>query len=655
MSPKGKHRAFTRDEGSGALEGIVLPLDVSGSGVEDIPITNAIHSPSAYTIPIRFGDRNQNISVQWVASTSCTTSSCNAVRSRYNPDGSDPTNQTFSISYLQGTVSGPIVWDHVEVGGYSIESQAFAAADNVANEPLTSKFAGILGLALPLNSIISETIPPVRDNSPDGRHPTEIVTDPKKIHYSNLVSDRLGILYWKTSLRAITVYVDSVAKPVNIGRSITGAAFPSAVLDSGGPYILTTTAIANAIYGAIGVSPANDGKCKLSDYVRCDTPLNMTFTLDDRPEFTVHPLDLTTQPGNDNRAQFCVGLIQPADTQLAANPAIGDMILGVPFMRNVYSVMAYTPPTTNGTFIANDTDVSPSINPRLGLLGLTDPTVALDEFNRVRVLNQALDPPSSGSATTSGDSGKKMSVGIIVLIGLVGFFGLCFALFALRYFLTKRRWKRAAARDLGDTKEGLGGYQERRQPTEDQLRAARFEAYMQKERINSSYTASSDRTQVVDPDPDPGDGELGFKRKSETDPWDPATAVDWGDNTLVATRTRLGPGELNGEIPSTVAVEDTPRPHLRTLSELDMLNTTRTHERNPSSAPLLPESVLESDEHPDVFPDFGVLPLEGGMAGIGSAARNSKIEAAPFRHSVASTSSGGSPVAQRGLPHTDSS
>ena len=40
--------------------------------------------------------------------------------------------------------------------------------------------------------------------------------------------------------------------------------FPSAVLDTGVPLILAMSRIANAIYGAVGVTPAEDGMCESS-------------------------------------------------------------------------------------------------------------------------------------------------------------------------------------------------------------------------------------------------------------------------------------------------------------------------------------------------------------------------------------------------------
>lgn len=65
-------------------------------------------------------------------------------------------------------------------------------------------------------------------------------------------------------MTGITIYDNGVAKQVQLGLSNTGAAFPSAVLDSGTPLIFTTTAIANAIYGSIGITPADNGMCKES-------------------------------------------------------------------------------------------------------------------------------------------------------------------------------------------------------------------------------------------------------------------------------------------------------------------------------------------------------------------------------------------------------
>lgn len=167
-----------------------------------------------------------------------------------------------------------------------------AAVNEVEDEPLDA-FSGILGLALPLNSVIFSSLGADgatwasnlfgMDGAPASRfisfllerpgstkipsllgigmHPADYVPDPSKVYYSQIVSED-DATFWKTSVSAITVYTDSVRKEVNISPSSSGSAFPTAVLDTGIPVILTTSAIANGIYGALDVHPASDGNCE---------------------------------------------------------------------------------------------------------------------------------------------------------------------------------------------------------------------------------------------------------------------------------------------------------------------------------------------------------------------------------------------------------
>ncbi|KAF7360159.1 Acid protease [Mycena venus] len=525
-------------EGDGGPDGIVLPLQFLSDGPYDI----------SYTLPVLVGsDSNpQNLSLEvdtgssdmWIASSSCSSSACGNAP-LYTPTTATPTNYDFNLSYLVGTVSGPILWDTVTVGGYSIANQAFAAVDQVESEPLGSQFSGVLGLALPQNSIISSDLAPQLGDTPDGaiwtsnlfgitpvsaapparflsialerpgsdtvpsvlgigRHPAALVPDPSKIQYDPLYGTS-GPYYWKAAVRGITVYTNTSRMPIPLGRGMSGP-FPSAVLDTGVPTILTTTAVANAIYGAINVQPAADAMY----YLPCTTPLNMTVTLDDREEIALHPLDLSTPPGQGAPdPNSCIGLIQASEDATLRNPelGIGDMVFGVAFLRNVYTVLAYDIPASNGSFPTaslNDTEV----HPRLGLLGLTDPTVALDEFHRVRVLNQPLGD-SDGGPTTNPSGDHKQNVGIDVLIGLGGFVGLCLVLFGVRWFFVRRSLRRGADHNdnlsARDAKFALGGYQLAHRgsraddglPTEDELRQRRYEAYKQ-----SFHTVSTDRTQI---------------------------------------------------------------------------------------------------------------------------------------------------------------
>jgi hypothetical protein len=185
---------------------------------------------------------------------------------------------------------------------------------------------------------------------------------------------------------------------------------------------------------------------------------------------------------------------------------IGDMVFGVPFLRNVYTVLAFDVPYANGSFPAPIINDTVTVRPRLGLLGLTDPTVAMDEFHRVRVLNQPLGDTNGASGNPDSGGSHKQSVGIDVLIGLGGFIGLCLLLFGLRWLFVRRTLRRGADDDLSarDTKSrelalALGGYQLTRRgpiaddglPTEDELRQRRYQAYM-----HSLHTVSTEATQI---------------------------------------------------------------------------------------------------------------------------------------------------------------
>lgn len=306
----------------------------------------------------------------------------------------------------------------------------------------------------------------------------------------------------------------------------------------------------------------------------------MTITLDGQSETTLHPLDLTAFPqqaGSTSTTGSCIGLIQTANGEMDdASSGLDDFVLGVPFLRNTYTVMAYEVPDSNGNFNASGSGtgtemLNDDINPRLGLLGLTDPTKALEEFNTVRVLNQPLSNSNSSSSGTGADAtggDKKLSVGLDVLIGLIGFFAFCLALFGGRWWFMRRRWRRAGGRERGvdefadgDRKmDVLGGAayrlarrtsetngeDERGHLSEDTLRAIRFEEYKRRTGVSSSYTTDSGRTHVGS-GMDMEFGEFGYEavkaraRKrdgskdraaSHNDPWDPRYTFEWRD-TLV--------------------------------------------------------------------------------------------------------------------------
>ncbi|KAJ4481812.1 aspartic peptidase domain-containing protein [Lentinula lateritia] len=790
-APSASIRTWPRDDSdsSGGGNGIVVPLQYVG--------TTAYNA--AYTLPITLGSNNLNVSLQidtgssdlWVTDSSCSTSACNNVPSNKRYDASSSSTSiasgsSFNVSYLEGQALGLVVWDSVDIGGYTIDTQAFAAASTVNSEPLSSSFNGIIGLALPDNSIISRTIPSSSSSTTDGsqftsnifslspsslspaarflsitlerpgsstipslfgigKHPSQSqvpqIGSGEDVQYATSLASltstgiSAGYLFWKASIADITVWVDGQAKPITLQKSSYEAS-PSAILDTGVPVILSTKVIADAIYGAIGVSPASDGNY----YVSCTTPLNLTVSLDSRLPISVHPLDLTTEPpSSQSSSSNCIGLIQAADQFLSS---VGvDMILGVPFIRNTYMVMAYQVPDSNGSFpdlrgsnnpqSPSDTSTSNQLSPRLGLQGLTNATVAmgkqnsfqeenkkidsqhrLDEFQKVRVLGQSI----NGTPTTNSDSSKKsLSVGLDVLFGLIGFFGLCFILFGIRFCFMRRRYRGSGASTdehglpsrafggasatnstksgglfawfhpkkisspyVGDQK-GLGAYElaGRTSPTtdtfpsEDALRQMRYQAYMNKERLTSEYTVSSEHTRIGDAE-DGNDAEMGWRKKigekfprdtsdglttsrtlTQDADWNPAKELDWNRDTLVG----LDPPTHNKDeqIANARALSPEGRPIIPRRESSDAVGSRSSrfepstdlsgHGRGQSiTLPLLqlPETALmltpltsqSTQDTADRSPaqttsspenDWDLGEFGSGMAGVGSARRNERL------------------------------
>jgi hypothetical protein len=192
----------------------------------------------------------------------------------------------------------------------------------------------------------------------------------------------------------------------------------------------------------------------------------MTITLDGQPEIPLHPLDLTTVSQSDPSSSTCVGLIQTDGRIMDTSPEVPDMILGVAFLRNVYTVMAYDVPNAQGAFPANlNAPASDQLNPHLGFLGLTNATQAMQEFTNVHVHNQPLSGNGSSSSTSSQStpSSGQLSVAVDIVLALICLVVASAALFALRWFFVRRKLRRGGPH-LGvvDHKPGdttLGAYQ----------------------------------------------------------------------------------------------------------------------------------------------------------------------------------------------------
>jgi len=365
----------------------------------------------------------------------------------------------------------------------------------------------------------------------------------------------------------------------------------------------------------------------------------------------LHPLDLTT--GQDRSSQMCIGTIQAADELLSSSTRLGDMILGVPFLRSVYTVLAHDVPFANGSF---DTGVVKNhqtlqINPRLGLISLTDPEVAMDEFHTVRVLGQPLSSagsPDSGSTPSSseGVSNHGLSVGLRVLLGLVGAFALALLLFAVRFWWQRRKWNKSLrkVRQL-DASGGPGAENpsdssgnvllERAQSgaadssslAAARLRDLKLDEFMSRKGVHSSYTVDTARTKVEPDNQDHGEemlvdefGLVYFGRPGKEKMWRNSTSSrSFSSFPDQATMVGMGIGEpdearLSRRLGFTALPPSSPGPPGMDASSRRRSDQSNAHFRV-SGGPSLSETLLTSQSRssvgwndsyfPTIEPSFG--------------------------------------------------
>ncbi|KAG1759855.1 hypothetical protein EDD22DRAFT_848933 [Suillus occidentalis] len=260
------------------------------------------------------------------------------------------------------------------------------------------------------------------------------------------------------------------------------------------------------------------------------------------------------------------------------------------------------------------------IRQTLGLMGLTNITQALDEFNNVRVLNQPLGGAPPQQAPSSNNS--KLSVGLKILIGLIGFFALCISLLGLKWFMTRRQWKKQGMADMDGGKKGDGEYRvyqlTRRNsqssddaPPVSTLRTLAYHSYATRKEKVSEYTFDSNGTRVeADRVEEFGEWKIKYDHSPPSildlsNPWDPYSA---NRDTIAGTDAPLPDSPTSPDFLHTI--------HRRTLDEIDGMPES-------TSVPLLTDRHHRGSGSQSS--DSDVAEAGVGMAGVGTVARGSQI------------------------------
>ncbi|WRT63430.1 uncharacterized protein IL334_000335 [Kwoniella shivajii] len=424
----------------------------------------------------------------WVATTDCASTSCESANSLFNASQSLDSGVSANVQYQSGEVDGEIYWEEVTVGDFGIGYQAFIAASVVTDEDLKGgNFVGVLGLALPASSTILSTIGGTTGSNPDGATfldnlfgagidaPSERVfalalerredvrtsssfgigtvdqdfcPSPCEPPYIPIISQpQLGVtgyLHWRIPIQSISMTTWSDQQH-GVGPTITNVTLgtsqvypskttPLAVLDSGGVQILTGyRAYADAIYNAAGINMSADGLYRMP----CTQQLAFTFYIAGQ-DVPVHPLDMTYPDPDDPSQAQCIGMIQYSSNL----GQTGDFILGSSFLRNVYSIFQYP-----------DTNKQKTWQPTVGLIPLTNASVASQDFYAVRIQRQSLTsvssdqqaissgtPSNPGSQPSQAATEKKVvNTTVIAAVSVVGFFVLAAVAFCAWWFWLRRK------------------------------------------------------------------------------------------------------------------------------------------------------------------------------------------------------------------------
>lgn len=290
----------------------------------------------------------------WVAGSSCGTS-CGSSPT-YNPSSSSTfqnLSTAFSIVYGSGAAEGFVAQDIVQMAGFSVSSQGFAVADVVSQNLLTAPVSGLLGLAW--QSIASSGSMPLWQALASGGAWDSALFGVLLNRYTNdstaQVLEPGGVLnmgYTNSSLYTGSIdYIDIPGTPsywyipltslTVQGTSISITSGTTAAIDTGTTNIAGPASSIQAIYAQIPNSQPATGEWVGYYSFPCSTTVNVEFSFGGAT-WSMSPADFAfTQTSSTE----CIGAFFEASTG-TGSPS---WIIGDAFLKNVYSVFRYNPPS----------------------------------------------------------------------------------------------------------------------------------------------------------------------------------------------------------------------------------------------------------------------------------------------------------------------
>ncbi|KAJ7623249.1 aspartic peptidase A1 [Roridomyces roridus] len=336
----------------------------------------------------------------WLAGDDCSFG-CDGVAT-FNPSASSSfSNKStpFEITYGSGEALGALATETVQMAGFSVANQGFAVCNAVSSGLLTAPVSGLLGLAW--QSIASSGATPLWQTLAQGgswdspvmafqmtRFLNQSKTQDQEvggsfsmgftntslytgdIEFTNMPTSTPS--YWILAISAITVQGNSVTVP---SGSDSYAAIDTGTTLVGGP----PDQIA-AVYAQIPNSRAGTGNFEGYYLYPCNTDVVVTMSFGGR-SWAISSADFQLQQVSQST---CVGSF----FELTTGGSAPSWIVGDTFLKNVYSVFRFNPPS-------------------VGFAQLSATSLAMNGDVNLEVPSATIG--SVAAAATAGSSGRKGS------------------------------------------------------------------------------------------------------------------------------------------------------------------------------------------------------------------------------------------------------
>ncbi|KAG2121888.1 aspartic peptidase domain-containing protein [Suillus clintonianus] len=290
----------------------------------------------------------------WVAGSTCGTA-CGSSPT-FNPSSSSTfqnLSTAFDIQYGSGYAEGYDAQDIVQMAGFSVSSQGFAVVDVVSQSLLTSPVSGLLGLAW--QSIAASSQMPFWQNLASNNAWDSALFAVQLTRYTNDTTAQqlepggvLNLGYTNSSLYTGSIdYIDIPGTPsywyipltslTVQGTSISITSGTTAAIDTGTTNIAGPTSSIEAIYAQIPNSQPATGEWAGYYSFPCSTTVNVELSFGGAT-WSISPADFAFAQTSSSE---CIGAFFAADTGTGAP----SWIIGDAFLKNVYSVFRYNPPS----------------------------------------------------------------------------------------------------------------------------------------------------------------------------------------------------------------------------------------------------------------------------------------------------------------------